>query len=137
MINKYGNWLQTIEMCLLVELPQGGSNKNRAISSGNYLRKDMYTHSAGPKVSKQVTKQACWACCMRKYFTLKKKLDRIFFTTTKKSTEAKNVLNCTFWKIRRIPNQIYPQTPVEPKYGAFYLNNEGRLHSIFLLAQLS
>ena len=26
--------------------------------------------------------------------------------------------------------QIYPQTPIKPKYGAFYLNNKVRVHGI-------
>ena len=54
-----------------------------------------------------------------------------------KNTEAKNVLRSTFWKIWRIHLQIYPQTSIEPKYGAFYLNNIVRVHGLILLDQLS
>ena len=50
---------------------------------------------------------------------------------------TKQVLKGTFWKIRRIQIQIYPQIPIEPKYGAFYLNNKARVHGLVLLVQLS
>ena len=40
-------------------------------------------------------------------------------------------------KIPRIQIQIYPCTPIEPKYGAFYLNNKVRVHGSVLLVQLS
>ena len=43
----------------------------------------------------------------------------------------------TFWKIRHIQIQIYPQTYVEPKYGAFYLKNEVSAHGLVLMVQLS
>ena len=50
---------------------------------------------------------------------------------------TKQVLRGTFWKIRRIQIQMNPQTPIKPKYGAFYLNNEVRVHGLVLLVQLS
>ena len=50
---------------------------------------------------------------------------------------TQQVLRGTFWKIRRIQIQIYPETNIERKYGTFYLNNEARVHELVLLAQLS
>ena len=64
-------------------------------------------------------------CCKAPQFMLSK-----YFCT-------KQVLICTFWKIQRSHINIYPQTPIEPKYGAFYLNNEVRVHGLVLLVQLS
>ena len=46
-------------------------------------------------------------------------------------------LRGTFWKIRHIQIQIYPQTYIEPKCGAFYLKNEVSVHGLVLLVQLS
>ena len=40
----------------------------------------------------------------------------------------KKILRGTFWKMRHIQIQKYPQTYVEPKYGAFYLKNEVSAH---------
>ena len=40
----------------------------------------------------------------------------------------KTVLRGTFWIIRHIQIQIYPQTYIEPKYGAFYSKNEVSVH---------
>ena len=34
-------------------------------------------------------------------------------------------------------NKIYPQNPIEPKYGALYLNNKVTVHGLVLLVQLS
>ena len=50
---------------------------------------------------------------------------------------TKQLLKGTFWKIRLIQIQIYPQTSIEPKYGAFYLNKEVRVHGLVLLVKLS
>ena len=47
------------------------------------------------------------------------------------------VLRGTFWEIWRTQIQMYPQTSIEPKYGAFYLNNKVRVQGIVLLVQLS
>ena len=49
----------------------------------------------------------------------------------------KQVLRGTFGEIWRIQIQIYPQTPIEPRYGAFYLTNEVSVHGLGLLVQLS
>ena len=49
----------------------------------------------------------------------------------------KIVLRGTFWKIWHIQIQIYPQTYIEPKYGAFYLKNKVSVHGLVLLVQLS
>ena len=37
---------------------------------------------------------------------------------------GENILRGIFWEIRRIQIQLYPQTSIEPKYGAFYLKKE-------------
>ena len=37
---------------------------------------------------------------------------------TKKSTEAKKVVRGTFIEIKRQQIQMYPQSSIEPKYGA-------------------
>ena len=42
-----------------------------------------------------------------------------------------------FLKIRHIQVQIYPQTYIEPKYGAFVLKNKVIAHGLVLLVQLS
>ena len=47
----------------------------------------------------------------------------------------KKVLKGTFWKIRRIQIEIYPETSMEPKYEAFYLDNKVRVHGLVLLVQ--
>ena len=49
----------------------------------------------------------------------------------------KQVLRGTFWEIRHIQIQIYPQTSLEPKYGAFNLKNEVSAHGLGLVVQLS
>ena len=49
----------------------------------------------------------------------------------------KQVLRGTFGKIRRIQIQIYPQTSIEPGYGASYLTNKVSAHGLGLLVQLS
>ena len=43
----------------------------------------------------------------------------------------------TFWEIRRMQIQIYPQTSIEPKYVAFYVKNVVRVPLQSLLVQLS
>ena len=60
--------------------------------------------------------------------------NRVFWT--KKYYDVK-ILRGTFWEIRRIQIQIYPQTSIEPKYGAFYLKDEVSAHGLVLLVQLS
>ena len=45
----------------------------------------------------------------------------------------KKVLRGTFWKIRHIQIQIYTQTYIEPKYGAFYLKNKVSAHKSEIL----
>ena len=47
------------------------------------------------------------------------------------------VFRGTFWKIRRVQFQIYPQTPFELKHGTIYLNNEVSVHGLVLLVPLS
>ena len=49
----------------------------------------------------------------------------------------KQVLRGTFGEILRIQIRIYPQTSIEPRYGAFYLTNEVSAHGLGLLVQLS
>ena len=49
----------------------------------------------------------------------------------------KQVLRGTFREIWRIQIQIYPQTSLEPKYGAFNLKNEVSAHGLGLVVQLS
>ena len=49
----------------------------------------------------------------------------------------KQVLKGTFGEIWHIQIQIYPQTSIEPKYGAFCLTNEVSAHGLGLLVQLS
>ena len=49
----------------------------------------------------------------------------------------KHVLRDTFGEIWHIQIQIYPQTPIEPRYGAFYLTNKVSAHGLGLLVQLS
>ena len=51
--------------------------------------------------------------------------------------DKKQVLRGTFEEIWRIQIQIYPQTSIEPKYGAFYLTNKVSAHGLGLLVQLS
>ena len=46
-------------------------------------------------------------------------------------------LEVLFWKIQHIQIQIYPQTYIEPKYGAFYLKNKVSAYGLVLLVQLS
>ena len=53
------------------------------------------------------------------------------------STMIKKVLGSTFWEIWRIQMQIYCQTSIEPKYGAFYLKDKVSAHGLVLLVQLS
>ena len=47
------------------------------------------------------------------------------------------VLRGTFRGIWSIQIQIYPQTSIEPKYGAFYLTNKVSAHGFGVLVQLS
>ena len=47
------------------------------------------------------------------------------------------VLRGTFWEIWCIQVQVYTQTSIEPKYGAFYLKNEVSAHGLVLLGQLT
>ena len=49
----------------------------------------------------------------------------------------KQVLRDAFGEIWRIQNQIYPQTSIEPRYGAFSLTNKVSAHGLELLVQLS
>ena len=49
----------------------------------------------------------------------------------------KQVLRGTFGEIWRIPIQLYHQTSIQPKYGAFYLTNKVSAHGFVLLVQLS
>ena len=46
------------------------------------------------------------------------------------------VLRGTFGEIWRIQIQIYHETSIEPKYGAFYMKNEVSAHGLGLLVQL-
>ena len=46
-------------------------------------------------------------------------------------------LEVLFWKILHFQIQIYPQTYIVLKYGAFYLKNEVSAHGLVLLVQLS
>ena len=46
------------------------------------------------------------------------------------------VLKGTFWEIWRIQIQMYPQTPFEPKYGAFNLMNKVSAYGLRLVVQL-
>ena len=54
-----------------------------------------------------------------------------------KSSRLQKVLQSTFGEIRRIQIQIYHQTSIEPKYGAFYFTDEVSEHGLVLLVQLS
>ena len=54
-----------------------------------------------------------------------------------KSTRIYKVLTGTFLEICHIQIQIYPQTYIEPKYGAFYLKNKVSAHGLVLMVQLS
>ena len=49
---------------------------------------------------------------------------------------TRKVLTGTFRKIRKIQIQIYPQTPIELKFGALYLKNRVTVHELVLLVQL-
>ena len=49
----------------------------------------------------------------------------------------KQVLRGTFGEIWRIQIQIYPETFIEPRYGAFYLTDEVSAYGLELLVQLS
>ena len=49
----------------------------------------------------------------------------------------KQVLTDTFGEIWRIQIQIYHETSIEPKYGAFYFKDEVSEHGLVLLVQLS
>ena len=49
----------------------------------------------------------------------------------------KQVLRGTFGEIWRIQIQIYHQTTIEPKDGAFYLKDKVSVHGLVLLVQLS
>ena len=49
----------------------------------------------------------------------------------------KQVLRGTFGEIWRIQIQTYPQTSIEPNYGAFNLKIEVSAHGLWLLVQLS
>ena len=46
-------------------------------------------------------------------------------------------LRGNFGEIWRIQIQIYPETSIKPKYGAFNLPNEVSAHGLGLLVQLS
>ena len=52
---------------------------------------------------------------------------------------TKQTLICSLFlgKLWRIQIQIYPETHIEPKYGAFYWNNKVRVHGLVLLVQVS
>ena len=47
------------------------------------------------------------------------------------------VLRGTFWKIRRIQIQMYPQSFIDIEQSVFYLNNNVSAHGLVLLVQLS
>ena len=49
----------------------------------------------------------------------------------------KQVLRGTFGEIRCIQIQLYYQTSIQPKCGAFYLTNKVSAHGFVLLVQLS
>ena len=68
-------------------------------------------------------------------FTQKFLHNRVFWN--KKYKEIKKVFRDTFWKIRHIQIQKYPQTSNQPKYGAFSLRNEFSARGLVLLFQLS
>ena len=53
-----------------------------------------------------------------------------------KSIRMEKAPRCTFWGIWRIQIQIYPQTSIEPKDGAFYMTNKVSAHGLVLLVQL-
>ena len=61
---------------------------------------------------------------------------RQIFGTAFISVQKKD-LEVLFIKIGNVHIQIYSQTPIEAKYGAFYLNNEVRVHGLVLLVQQS
>ena len=63
-------------------------------------------------------------------------LDPCFFKTTLVK-QNKKVPRGTFGEIWRIQIQMYPQTSIEPKYGAFNLKNKVSAHGLVLLVQLS
>ena len=50
---------------------------------------------------------------------------------------TKQVLKGTFLENPAHKNPIYTQIHIEPKYGAFYLNNKVRVHGLVLLVELS
>ena len=45
---------------------------------------------------------------------------------------GKKVLEGIFWEICCIQIEIYTQTSIEPKYGAFYFNYKVRVHTLGL-----
>ena len=49
----------------------------------------------------------------------------------------KQVYISTSGEIWHLQIKIYPQTTIEPKYGALYLTNKVRAHGLGLLVQLS
>ena len=49
----------------------------------------------------------------------------------------KKNLEVLFCKIRHIQIQIYPQTYIEPKYGAFSFKKNVSAHGLVLVVQLS
>ena len=77
------------------------------------------------KFFKMVSHPKMTYCCE----ALKSMLSNNFFTT--------QVLRGIFWKIWRIQIQIYIQTSIETKYGAFYLKNKFSVPLQSLLVKLS
>ena len=52
-----------------------------------------------------------------------------------KNLDQKELIG-SFWEIWRIQIQIFPQTSIKPKYGAFYLNNKVSVHGYILVVRL-
>ena len=55
----------------------------------------------------------------------------------KNKYSGKKVHEGTFCKIWHVKIQIYPQISIEPKYHAFYFNNEVTVHGLVLLVQMN
>ena len=75
----------------------------------------------------------CFGC----FYQQKRLQNRVFWIRKYQDILKKKILRGTFWKIWHIQIQIYPQTYIESKYGAFYLKNEVSAHGLVLLVQLS
>ena len=53
------------------------------------------------------------------------------------NTRESNIFRGTFWKIWRTQNKVFPQTYIEPEYGAFYWKNKVSVPLQSLQVQLS